>query len=126
VAIGASPVEVLDGTEWLRLRRVAAGDVTGIANPGHAHLQQLWVAAAVRLVTVGAVLHDRRMLPHERPPAFGMTAIAILVDRVLNQLARVRTSMRIVATGAGNFAFPVWHVRGALQLRSPHLMALET
>ena len=34
--------------------------------------------------------------------------------------------MRIVATGAGNLAFPVRHVRGALQLRSPHLMALET
>jgi hypothetical protein len=55
-----------------------------------------------------------------------MAAITILVDSALNQLARVGTSMRIVATGAGNFAFPVWHVRGALQLRSPHLMALET
>ncbi len=33
--------------------------------------------------------------------------------------------MRIVATGAGNFAFAIGHVRRALQLRPPHLVALQ-
>src|SRR5450755_2808207 len=107
MAIGASPIKVLDGTEWLRLCGVATADVAGIANPGHAHLQQLRIAAAVRLVAVGAILHDRGMFPEKWSPAFGMAAIAILVDGALNQLTGVWASMRIVATGAGDFAFAV-------------------
>ena len=104
---------------------MAARHVAGIAHSRHAHLQQLRVAAAVRLMAVGAVFHDGRMLPQKRTTAFGMTAVAILVDGALDELAWVRTSMRVVATGAGNLALAVRHVRGALQLRPAHLMALE-
>ena len=84
VAIGAPPVEVLDGTKRLRLCGVAARIVARVANPWHPHLQQLWIAAAVRLVAVGAVFHDRRMLPQKWTPAFGMATEAVLINRALN------------------------------------------
>ena len=79
----------------------------------------------MRLVAVGAVLHDRRVLPEKWPAALGMTAVAVLVNRCLDELAWVRAAMRIVATGAGDFAFAVRHVRRALQLRPPHLVTGE-
>src|SRR5256885_9044710 len=77
-------------------------------------------------MTVGAVFHDRRMLPEKWPATFGVAAVAVFINRALNQLNRVRAAMRIVTTGACNFAFAVGHVRGALELRAPHLVALET
>ncbi len=96
-----------------------------VTNPWHPHLQQLWIAAAVRLVAVGAVFHHRRVLPQEWPAAFGMAADAVLIDRALQKLARIRAAVRIVATGAGDFALAIRHVRGALQLGPPHLVALQ-
>ena len=83
------------------------------------------VAAAVRLMAVGAVLHDRRMLPKKWTPAFGMASEAVLVDRALKQLARIRTPVGVVAAGARDLAFAIRHVRGALQLRPTHLVALQ-
>src|ERR1043165_7437255 len=105
---------------------MAAGCVAGIAHPRHAYFQQLWVAAAVRFMTVGTVLHDWWVFPKERPAPFCVTAIAVLIDRSLNQLARVGTAMWIVTTGAGHLAFAIGHVRRALQLCPPHLMASQT
>ena len=114
MAVRASPVEVLDGTKRLRLRWMAAGNVARVANPWHPDFQQLWVAAAMWIMAVGAVFHDRRVLPQERTTTFGMAAEAVLVGRALKQLARIRASMRVVATGAGDLAFAIRHVRGAL------------
>ena len=87
MAIRAAPVEILDRTERLRLGGVAAGNVARVANPGHPDLEQLRIAAAVRIVAVGAVFHDRRMLPQKWSPAFGVAGEAVLVHRALNQLA---------------------------------------
>ena len=63
MAVGATTVEILDGAERLCLRGVPAGVVAGIAYARHAYLQKLGVVTAVRLVTISAVLHDRRVLP---------------------------------------------------------------
>ena len=63
MAVGATTVEILDGTERLRLCRVSAGVVTRVAYARHAHLQKLGVVTAMRLVAISAVLHDRRVLP---------------------------------------------------------------
>ena len=125
VAVGAATIEILDRTERLRLGGVAAGHVARVANPGHPYLEQLRVAAAMWLVAVCAVFHDRRMLPQKRPAAFRVAAVAILIDRALNKLAWVRAAVRIMATGAGNLALSVRHVRGALQLGPPHLVTAE-
>jgi len=77
-------------------------------------------------MTIGAVFHYRRMLPEEWATTLGMTTQAILVDGGLSELRRVGCAVRIVAAGAGDFAFAVWHVRGPLQLGAPHLMAPKT
>ena len=63
MAVCAAAIEVLDGVKRLRLRGVPAAVVAGIADSRHAHLQQLWVAGAVRFVAVRAIFHDRRVLP---------------------------------------------------------------
>jgi len=101
---------------------VAARDVTGIAHARHPHFKQLRVAGAVRFMAVNAVLHNRRVLPQERASPFGMASQAILVHGCLPKLAWIGRAMRVMATGASHFAFPVWHVRGALQLCSAHLV----
>ena len=110
MAVGAAAVEILDGAKRLRLRWVAAGVMAGIANARHARLQQLRVAGAVRLVAVRAVLHYRRVLPEEGTAPFGVAAQAILVRGALNELAGIGRTVRIVATGAGHFAFTVGHM----------------
>src|ERR1700720_64274 len=107
MAVGAAAVEILDGTQRLRLRWVAAGVMAGIANARHARLQQLRVARAVRLVAVRAVLHHRRVLPEEGTTPVGVAAQAVFVGRALNQLFGIRRPVRIVATGTSYFAFAI-------------------
>ena len=126
VAVGAATVEVLDGTQGLRLSGVAAAVVAIVAHARHAHFQQLRIVAAVRFVAIGAVFEHRRVLPEEGTAAFGVTAQAVLINGALNKLAGIRRTVRIVATGASHFAFAIRHVRGALQLRATHLVALQT
>ena len=125
MAVGAPTVKILDGTKRLRLGRVTAAIVAGIAHARHTGLKQLRVAGAVRLMAVCAVLHYGRMLPKKGAAPFGMAAQAILIGRALNELLGVRRSVWIVATGAGNFSLAVRHVRRALQLGAAHLVALQ-
>ena len=124
MAIGAATVEILDGAKGLRLGRVTAAVMTGIADARHAGLQQLRVAGAVRFMAVRAVLHDRRVFPDEGTAPFGVAAETIFVCGALNELLGIGSAVGIMATGAGNFAFAVRHVRRALQLRAAHLVAL--
>jgi len=67
VAVGTAAVEVLDGAEGLRLRGMPAGNMACVADPRHSDFEQLRIAAAVRVMAVGAILHDRRMFPKKRP-----------------------------------------------------------
>ena len=114
MTIGAAAVEVFDGPKRLRLGGVTAAVMTGIAHARHAHLEELRVVAAVGFVAIRAVFHDRRVFPEERPAAFRVAAQAILVNGALNELAGIGRTMRIMATGAGHFAFAVGHMRRAL------------
>src|SRR5689334_16946408 len=114
MAVRARPAEVLNRTERLRLRWVAAGSVAFVADPWHTYFQKLGITGAVRLMAVGAVLHDRRMLPHERPAPLGMAAVAVFVNRGLDKLARIRAAMGIVAAGASHLTFAIRHVRRTL------------
>src|ERR1700674_230330 len=104
MAAGAAPLEILDGTKRLRLRRVTAAVVAGIAHARHACLQQLWVAGAVRFMAVRAVLHHRWVLPHEGTTPLGVAAQTVLVRSALDQLLGIGRPVRIMATGAGNLA----------------------
>ena len=76
-------------------------------------------------MAVSAVLHHWRVLPQERATSLGVAAQAILVHGGLPKLAWIGRAMGVVATGAGHFAFPIWHVRGALQLGSAHLVTAK-
>ena len=74
-------------------------------------------------MTIGAVLHDRRVLPQEGTAPFGVATEAILIERALNQLFGIGRAVRIVAARAGHLAFAEGHMRRALQLGTPHLVA---
>ena len=110
MAIGASSVEVLYGTERLRLRWVSARYVAGVTHSRHTHLQQLRIAAPMRVVAVGAILHYRRMLPQEWSTPFRMATQTVFIDRALNQLTRIRAAVGVMATGARYLAFAIRHV----------------
>ena len=125
MAIGASAIEILDGAERLRLRRVAAAVMAGVANTRHAGLEQLWIAGAMRFMAVGAILHDRRMFPDEGAAPLGMAAQAVFIRGALDKLLGIGRAVRIVAAGAGDFPFAIGHVRRALQLGAAHLVALQ-
>jgi hypothetical protein len=125
MAIGAAAIEILDGPERLRLRGVAAAVMAGIAHARHTHLEELWVIAAMWFMAIGAVFHNRRVLPQKWTTALRVAAQAILVNSALNELAGIGRTVRIMATGTGYLAFAVRHMRRTLQLRAPHFMALQ-
>jgi hypothetical protein len=89
MAIGAAAVEILDGPERLRLRGVTAAVMAGIAHTRHAHLKELRVIAAMRFVAIGAVFHNRRVLPEKWTAALRVATQAILVNGALNELAGI-------------------------------------
>src|SRR5262249_8674953 len=76
----------------------------------------------MRFMAVNTVLHYGRVFPQERATSLGVATQAILIHCGLPKLAWIGRAVRVMTTGAGHFAFPVWHVGGALQLRSAHLM----
>ena len=73
-------------------------------------------------MAVNTVLHHRRMLPQERATPFGVATQAIFIHCSLPKLGGIGRAMRVMAARAGYFAFPVRHMRGALQLCSSHLV----
>lgn len=89
MTVRATPVEILDGAQGLRLSGVAAPIVAGVANPRHTNLEELRIVGAMRFMTIRAIFHHRRMFPEKGTPAFGVAAQAVLVDRALNQLAGI-------------------------------------
>ena len=104
MAVGATTVEVLDGTEGLRLRRVAAAVMAVVAHARHANFQQLRVVAAVRFVAVGAVFDDWRVLPQEGTSAFRVATQAVFIRGALDELPGIRRAVWIVAARAGEGA----------------------
>ena len=79
----------------------------------------------MRLMTIAAILQNRRMLPEEGSAPLGVATVAILVDRALDQLLGIGRAVRIVATGASHLAFAEGHMRRALQLGTAHRVALQ-
>ena len=125
MTVGAAPVEVLDGTEWLRLCGVTTAVVAGVANAGHPDFEELRVVRAMRFMAIRAVLKDRWVLPEKRAAAFGVATETILVDAALDELAGIGRSMWIVAARAGDLPLAIGHMGRSLQLRAAHGMALQ-
>src|SRR5262252_5540913 len=125
MAVCAASIEVAHGIKESGSRRVPAADMAGIAYARHPHLEQLRVAGTVRFMAVRAVLHHGRVFPQERAAPFCVATQTILVHSGLPKLTGIGSSVRVMATRAGYFAFPIRHVRGALQLRPAHLMTTK-
>jgi len=88
-------------------------------DPGIRYFKEPVVVRAMRIMAVGAILHDRRMFPHERSPSLCMAHVTGLIDACLFKLGGVRGAVRIVAVGAGHLSFPERHVRRALERGHP-------
>lgn len=61
---------------------------------------------SVRLVTEGAVLGDRLVVPYERTTLFGVAPETSTVDRIAGHKAGPGGPVRVMAGGTGNFSFP--------------------
>ena len=94
-------------------------DVALLAESRRRDFQQKHVGRAVGVVTVAAVLQDRRMRPQKRAALLGMTGVTDLVYRRLYQLMLIGTAMRVVAVGADHQPLAQRHVR-----RHVHLILL--
>jgi len=99
-----------------------------LAEAGHLHPEEALKIRAVRLVTVQAVLHDRRMRPQERPALGGVAARTAFVDGHRRDQLLGGRPVRVVAAPASHpptlAARGRGHVRRPLKLHSPHLVTL--
>ncbi len=78
--------------------------------------EQPVIDRAVRLMAGSAILHRRRMLPKKRPASLSMAHETGFINAWLNELRRIRSSVRVVAVRTGHLSFPERHVRGAHKL----------
>jgi hypothetical protein len=60
--------------------------VTLVAEPRHPHLEQALVDRAVRVVAVGTIIENRRMLKEKRASSLCMTGVTVLVHAGLYEL----------------------------------------
>jgi len=94
-------------------------NMTRGTDPGIGNFKEPVVVRAMRIMTIAAVLHDRRMFPHERSPSLRMAHVTGLIDACLFKLGGVRGAVRIVTVGGGHLSFPERHVRRALERGHP-------
>src|SRR5512132_1488296 len=80
--------------------------------------EQLVVVGAMRLMTVETTLTHGCVFPEERPPLFGVTGVADVVDRIPVQERAGRRAVRVVAVDAGDLPFGQRHVRPPAELRA--------
>ena len=84
--------------------------MTRRANPRIGDFQKPVIYRTMRLVTVVATLHCRRVFPKERTASFRMTGVAIFIDAGLLELRRVGAAMRVVAVGTDDLPFSHRHM----------------
>ncbi len=82
VGAAAVEVEVRQGSIPLTVAAV----VTFVAKSRLPHLEEPVIHRAVRIMTVGAVLKHRWMLPEKGAAPFAMAAVTVLVDAGLYEL----------------------------------------
>lgn len=87
------------------VRMTAGGLVAGCTQEGRTRFEHGGLVGAVRGMARRAVVGGRWVLPQERTAFFRVAGVASFVDVVLDKLFRSGGSVRVVATGAGHFAF---------------------
>jgi hypothetical protein len=111
VAIRAATVEEENGSGPPRDSRVLYLKMTLGADPGIGDFKEAIVHGAMRLMAIGAILHDRRVLPEERTAPLSVARVAVFVDARLFQLCGIGSSMRVVTIGARHLPFSEGHMR---------------
>src|SRR4249919_1404750 len=109
--------------------RAGAGDAR-VASLRVALLAEQWgpldeqrrVDGAMRRVAIGAILGDRRVLPQDRTALLGVTAVAGLVQRGLDQQFRCHRAMNFVAGAALHLREAHRMHRGLVELGALHLV----
>ena len=81
------------------------GIMAVLTEVGDLLLQEIFMPAAVGIMTGDAVLFNRRVLPDKWPPFFSVTAVAELVNVVFHQHLWQKGAMAVVTVTAFNFAF---------------------
>ena len=76
-----------------------------LAEERRAHLEQVVVHGAVRVVADRAVLLHRLVGAHERPALLHVARVAGVVDAVAHQRFLARRAVRVVAVRADDLAF---------------------
>jgi len=108
MTVGATPVEKT--TLVLRIRRSVYRLVTLVTEPGHAYFEEKVIDRAMRFVTIGTIIDNRRMLKKKWSTPLCMAGVTVFVNAVLLELRWVGASMRVMAVAAGNLPFPQRHV----------------
>src|SRR5208282_5281936 len=86
MTIGARMSEHENAARASRRSRMKCADVALLAEPRRRDFQQKPVGRAVWIMTIAAVLQDRRMGPQKRPALLRMTGVTDLVNRRLHHL----------------------------------------
>ena len=105
MAVGAAPVKEGIRRPSPRNGRVECWLMALRADPGVRNFQETVVDRTVGLMTVGAILDDRRMLPEKGSAPFGVAHVASFIDACLLELGGVRSPVRVVAVGTGQLPF---------------------
>ena len=119
MAVGAAPVEEEPRIGTPRRAGMSRVHVTLSAQPWVSNFEQPVVYRAVRLMAIGAIFYDRRVLPKKRPAPLSVAQVTGFINACLYELRGIRSSVRVVAVRAGHLSFPERHVRGAHELALP-------
>lgn len=111
MAVRAAAIEHENRSHSPRRTGMPRRNVTLRTKPRVGKFEQSIVDRAVRVVTVRAVLQNRRMLPQERTAPLGMTGVAVFVHAGLPELRGVRGTMRIMTIRARHLSLAYRHMR---------------
>ncbi len=116
VTVGAAPVEEEDRGAAARSGGVKSRLMALGADPRVSNFEESVVDRTVRLVAVGTILKDRRMLPEEGATPLRMALVTSLVHACPSKLRRVGRPVRVVTIGTSQLPFRKRHMRRALEL----------
>ena len=115
VTVGAAPVKEKLRSASPRRAGMAVVYMTRSANPRIGKFKKPVVVRTVRIMAVGAIFHDRNMLPHERTSPLCVAGVAVLIQTRLLEHDGIGSAVRIVAVATGDLSLPKRHVRRALE-----------
>src|SRR5215510_16110418 len=100
VTVRAAPVKEKDRILPARGHRMTRAHMALCAEPRIGNLEQPVIDGAVRLMTVGATVKNRRMNIEEGPTPLCVTAPTVFIYAGLFKLVGIRGAVRVVTVGA--------------------------